>query len=233
MEQGGYRDRKASWWTDAGCKMVLEGEGRSAPNGWDEPDLTLDNHPVTGVTWFEAVAYCRWLTKRYREAGLLPEGQVVRLPTEAEWEWAARGPEGLRWPWDNVWPHEGGVLCNSEEAGIGLTSAVGLFPAARTGVVGPAGKLVIPGEPVDTLFDQAGNVWEWCSTQWREKYPLPLVDEWSENYLRGESGRVLRGGSFYVDCSRCRGACRLWDYPWLWLGYRGFRCCVAMSSSDS
>jgi formylglycine-generating enzyme required for sulfatase activity len=80
---------------------------------WEDPEWHVDDYPVIGVSWYEAVAYCRWLTRRIAESG--QPGWVVRLPTEAEWEWAVRGPEARRWPWGNKW--EAGH-CNTEESGI-------------------------------------------------------------------------------------------------------------------
>ena len=105
----------------------------SSPNYWDDARWNIDNHPVVGVSWYEAVAWCRWLTQRLRTVGELAEGQEIRLPTEAEWEWAGRGPDGLRYPWGNDW-QEG--VCNSKDANIGHTSAVGLFPAGASPLAG-------------------------------------------------------------------------------------------------
>ena len=211
VDQGAYTEREP-WWTEAGWKQVHDAESRTAPWGWDDPKLTLDNHPVVGVTWYEAVAYCRWLTVRLQESGALPAGWTVRLPTEAEWEWVARGPGGLRWPWGNDWP-EDSAPCNSEEAGIGRTSAVGLFPNGSNWFVNEAANLPPMPLTAECIYDQAGNVWEWCATKWQEKYPLPRTDEWSGAYRAGDDLRVLRGGSFYDDRSGCRGAYRYWGGP--------------------
>ncbi|CAN5397927.1 MAG: formylglycine-generating enzyme family protein [Acidimicrobiia bacterium] len=100
------------------------------------PDL-LVRHPVVDVTWHDAVDYCRWLGER--------TGLALRLPTSAEWRFAAQGPEQRCWPWGDSF--EPG-LCNSVEAGYGYTTPVDAWP----GGTGPFGTL-----------DQAGNVWEWCA----------------------------------------------------------------------
>jgi formylglycine-generating enzyme required for sulfatase activity len=128
VEAGGYRQDR--YWTEAGCRFRDKYKIR-APDAWDDPRWSLDNHPVINVSWYEAVAYCRWLDEHLHEAERVPVGLVLRLPTEAEWEWAARGPEGRRWPWGDEWQAS---YCNGEEAKIGRTSAVGSFAAGASHV---------------------------------------------------------------------------------------------------
>ena len=143
------------------------------PRYWNDPKWNLDNHPVVGVSWYEAVAYCNWLTAT--------TGQAFRLPTEAEWEKAARGTDGREWPWGNDF--EQGEA-NIGESGINQTSAVGLFPRDRS--------------PYD-LLDCAGNVWEWCATKWQDSYQ----DYADDNDLeRRQSCVCMRGGSWCQRDSR-------------------------------
>jgi formylglycine-generating enzyme required for sulfatase activity len=104
--------------------------------------LNNPNQPVVGVGWYEAEAFCQWLTAIF--------GRQYRLPTEVEWERLARGQYGREYPWGNAW-QEG--LANTAEAEIGQPNAVGLFP----GGVSPTGA-----------YDCAGNVWEWC-LDWYDK----------------------------------------------------------------
>jgi formylglycine-generating enzyme required for sulfatase activity len=163
VEDGGYTRKK--YWTAAGW------EWRSRANQThgllDDPYYGIDNRPVVGITWYEAVAYANWLAAK--------SGTPYRLPTEAEWERAAAGTEGRRYPFGRR-AHD--QIANARDAGIGQTTAVGVFPGDQT----PEG-----------LFDMAGNVWEWCSSLGE---PLPYrADDGREN-LDGSASRILRGGSF-------------------------------------
>jgi len=132
MADGGYRNRAC--WSDEGWAW-LQQEGVAEPRYWQDRRWNIPNQPVIGVSFWEADACCRW-------AG-------GRLPTEQEWEAAARGTEGYQYPWGNDW--EDGI-CNSYETGLGVTSPVGLFPRARQAQLG--------------FEDLAGNCWEWCDGLW-------------------------------------------------------------------
>lgn len=103
------------------------------------------NHPVVGVTWFAARAFCRWLTYKYASAG-----QLYRLPTADEWEIAARGKERRLFPWGNTNPTRQHANHTDEHTYFDGTTAVGCFPVGST----PNG-----------LYDMAGNVWEWTVSQ--------------------------------------------------------------------
>ena len=128
MAVGGYSNKE--YWSTKGWEWRNETEV-TEPEYWDDKDFNQPNHPVVGVTYYEAEAYCRW-------AG-------VRLPTEKEWEKAARGTDGKIYPWGNDW-QEG--RCNSKEEGIGQTTPVDKY----LGGASPYG-----------VMDIAGNVWEWIS----------------------------------------------------------------------
>jgi len=174
------------------------------------------DHPVVNVLWHDAMAYCKWLNETLRgEIG----DRVIRLPTEVEWEKAARGEYGNEWPWGNEWDS---AKCNSKEGGQGDTTPVGAYSPQGDSPYGAA--------------DMAGNVWEWCSTKWQkygDQYPaLQGIDEWTDAYLAGDDSRVLRGGSFVNDAQDVRGAFRGRDVPWFWLTYWGFRCVCASGSSS-
>ena len=176
----GYTNRE--YWTETGWAWQQENK-LTQPAYWNEAQWNGDTQPVVGVSWFEAVAYCRWLSKQ--------TGHEFRLPSEAEWEKAARGPDDLIWPWGNTW--EAG-RSNSGEAGGKQTTPVGQYPTGAS----PYGAL-----------DMAGNVWEWGATKW-QTYPYQLEDEyeWQATYLAADVGRVFRGGSWYGDQKSVRGAYR-------------------------
>ncbi len=147
------------------------------------------NHPREVVSWYQAVAFCAWLSDKV--------GYEVRLPTEAEWEKAARGTDERVYPYGNTFDaHKG----NTYETGIGQTSAVGLFPHGAS----PYGVL-----------DMSGNVWEWCLN----KYDAPEQIEVDDS---GDD-RVARGGSWYFDLDFARAAFRYYYHPVFRYDYLGFR----------
>jgi formylglycine-generating enzyme required for sulfatase activity len=199
IEQGGHREDR--YWSKTG----LEYRGE-APWHWDDPTWTLANHPVIGVSWYEAEAYCNWLNER------LPPDQAVRLPTEAEWEWAARGPEGRRYPWGDEWES---WRCNSSESGINRTSVVGCFPGSAENYWW---KAILPDS--GAVHDLAGNVWEWTASEYAEDYSGA-----NQSVLNTNSGSpcVLRGGSWFSGPGGLRGAARHRLYPHSWSGDLGFR----------
>jgi formylglycine-generating enzyme required for sulfatase activity len=143
------------------------------------------NQPAVYVSWYEARAYCTWLTEAWRAEGKIGNKEAARLPTEAEWEKAARGTDGRMYPWGNEWAED---RCNTTELGLGGICPAGLFPNGAS----PYGCL-----------DMAGNVWEWTSSLWGKdpynpefKYPYD-PDDRRENVKAGDDLlRVLRGGSF-------------------------------------
>ena len=133
----------------------------------------------------------------------------MRLPTEAEWEWAARGPEGRRYPWNDAWDT---LRANTIESKIYRTTAVGLYPSGAA-VVGQAA-----GEGGGRIYDLAGNVWEWTASAYSMDYAQP------QGLAQGETDRrVLRGGSWDIDPRRARAACRFGLVTGLCGNFVGFR----------
>jgi formylglycine-generating enzyme required for sulfatase activity len=150
------------------------------------------DHPVVLVTWQDALAYANWAGKR--------------LPTEAEWELAARGPEGRLWPWGN---RAAPGCSNTSEAGLGGTAPVYHFmPAGDT----PAG-----------VADMIGNVWEWTSTLFR---PYPYSADDGRESPNSSGWRVLRGGSWVNDLYTARAYTRL-DGDFVFYNNVGFRCALS------
>ena len=208
VQAGGYGERR--YWTADGWKW-RERRGWTGP--WDAgAPRNLSNHPVVGASWYEALAFCRWLTGVWRAEGKLAAGEAVRLPSEAEWEKAARGRDGRRYPWgDDPDPKR----ANYDETGIGTSSAVGMFPDGAS----PYGCL-----------DMAGNVWEWTSSLYRG-YPY-RADDGREDPASPDS-RVLRGGAFYIDEFNVRCAVRGSSRPYNRSGSNGFRIVVSPISPPS
>ncbi|MCO5199228.1 MAG: SUMF1/EgtB/PvdO family nonheme iron enzyme [Anaerolineae bacterium] len=135
MDDGGYTDRWYHCWTEEG-RQRKQYYAWTQPRYWGDPRFYLPNQPVVGVSWYEAQAYTRWLA--------IKTGKPYRLPTEVEWERAARHTDGRTYPWGETW--RDGIV-NSREAGLGQTTVVGLFPNGAA----PCG-----------VHDMSGNVWEWC-----------------------------------------------------------------------
>jgi formylglycine-generating enzyme required for sulfatase activity len=178
--------------------------------GWflRQPPAEKLDHPVVGVSWDDALAYCRWLSQ--------VTGRAYRLPSEAEWEKAARGLDGRLYPWGDTW--EAGH-CNN---GSDETTPVTAFPAGAS----PYGCL-----------DMAGNVQEWTNTIWGSDpqvcafpYPYQVADgreDLAADQRLHRVYRVYRGGSFRDEPFRLRCAARGCSTPDSKIRWRGFR--VALS----
>lgn len=204
VEAKGYDNK--DFWTEAGWKWKGDRKGPARYGGeFDQPD-----HPVVGVSWYEAVAYCNWLTQTLRASGGLAAGEVIRLPTEAEWEKAARGEHGREWPWGDEFDP---TKANTAEGGPMHTTPVGQYSPAGDSPYGCA--------------DIAGNVWEWCSTKWVESYKGYDTRAEEREKLEGTDPRVVRGGAFGNASWLVRCASRYRLFPDGWLRYLGFRVVVA------
>jgi formylglycine-generating enzyme required for sulfatase activity len=210
----GFYDRR--WW-----------EGLTMPNGDNsapgDQAYKYWNHPRERVSWYDAIAFCRWMSWRLSELpvgtpngasdvasaewptydAMNPSTWRVRLPTEFEWERAARGTQGLIYPYGNEFDATKG---NTRATGIGQTSAVGIFPH---------------GASPDGVLDMSGNVWQWCLTE----YNNPAPDAASEN-ISATNRRVLRGGSWYDFRNVARAVHRGNYSPDSRLINFGFRVCV-------
>jgi formylglycine-generating enzyme required for sulfatase activity len=192
VKDRGYEKREL--WTEEG--WAWKGD-RPAPLSTDSYK-GMQNHPVVNISWYEAVAFCNWLSERF--------DYNISLPTEMQWERAARGESEQLFPWgDNPVDAD---LANHRTGKYApdSTSAVGIFPK---------------GLSPHKILDMSGNVWEWCRTKWRDSYTA-LSDD--DDGLEGIAARVIRGGSFenFADDVRC--ASRLSNSPFdVGHGIVGFR----------
>ncbi len=160
-------------------------------NFWDHPDFNHDDQPVIGVNWDEAKAYCNWAGKR--------------LPTEAEWEKAARGTDARQYPWGNEWEPN---RCNSLEIGVKKTTVVDAYPNG----VSPYG-----------VMDLAGNVYEWCE-DWYDEMAYQYSTYKNPTGPKFGTMKILRGGSWSNLPGNIRVTFRLKSTPDRHVQTFGFRC---------
>ena len=215
IEAGGYQRREL--WTPAGW-IWREMQDVTQPERCPWAGQNADQ-PVVCVSWYEAVAYANWLTE---ETGLL-----VRLPTEAEWEKAARGTDGRLWPWGEE-PPDGtrlnycdqncalGWADKTTDDGHEFTAMVGSYPAGAS----PYGVL-----------DMAGNVWEWTTTAWTGCQDVQgSAYSYEIDAMHAESGdlecRVVRGGAWDVSSIYAYTFAPYWFYPSMRDDGLGFRLVV-------
>ncbi len=237
VEEGGYEEeslwpeaKAAGVWKAGKVQGRFDDEPRQQPE-WNRDPFLLPNHPVVGVTWYEALAYCRWLTQKLREWPETPEplrtlletgGETgapwsIMLPNEPEWEMAARGCQDDRtYPWgEKADPSR----ANYRETNINATSAVGCFPQ---------------GASPNGAEEMSGNVWEWTRSVYEDD-PYPNdVKNWvvREDLMAGtEKHRVLRGGSWFIYDLSMLCAIRDWYYPDSWGSDVGFRVVASPFSS--
>jgi formylglycine-generating enzyme required for sulfatase activity len=204
--------------TVAQFRAFVEGSGSPPEN--PESLQGLANHPVVSVSWYEAQQYCDWLTERLWAWPRTPEplaslirheGWRLVLPSEAEWEKAARSTDGRIYPWGNE-PDPN--RANYGDTGINTPNAVGCFPG---------------GASPHSVEDLIGNVWEWTRSLWGN-YPYPTDQQERrrrENLKAGQdTARVLRGGAFNDSHWGVRCAHRGRHVPGLSFRLVGFRVVV-------
>jgi formylglycine-generating enzyme required for sulfatase activity len=200
-------------WTDAEFERQLEewypvGKLYRAPEFWNDTRFNNPAQPVVGVTWFEARAYCNWLTAN------AADGQLYRLPTEAEFEAAARGQQGRSFPYGETFDAS---RCNTFESHIRRTTPIGIFNNAT-----PEGA-----------FDLSGNAYAWTlSIYEQERFPYPYrSDDGREEIQATDVRRVLRGGSWALVHFRARAVYRDFSAPGGRYGDFGFRVVVVRPPS--
>jgi formylglycine-generating enzyme required for sulfatase activity/class 3 adenylate cyclase/energy-coupling factor transporter ATP-binding protein EcfA2 len=198
--------------TQAQFAEFVREKGYPAPGSEDFPEYSWrdrrpprgrENHPVVLVSFADAVAFCNWLSGKL--------GLNVRLPTEGEWEYAAKGPQPEEerermYPWGDLFDQE---KSNTSEARIHGTSPVGMFPHGRR-----AGG----------AHDMSGNVWEWTASVYKD-YPYRRdEDDWGRPHTDLKAIRAVRGGSWHLSQHPARCSSRIGYLPWRRYIYLGFRC---------
>jgi formylglycine-generating enzyme required for sulfatase activity len=203
VEAGGYDQRQ--WWTDAGWDakeqgLALDwGTGKGVPTTtwtmpryWGDSQFNGAEQPVVGVTWYEALAYCRWLSSE--------TGETITLPTEDQWQYAAQGDDGRKYPWGEEWDC---TRCNN---------SVKPCQSDRTT---PVRHYEGKGDSPLGVVDMSGNVWEWCLTDYENKTNDPDSPA---------NSRVIKGGGWFMFTKadyRCNF--RYYDAPFGCYNFRGFR----------
>lgn len=167
--------------TNAQYHLFTQAAGQALPRSWegDQPPKGFESHPVTTVILDDALAYCAWLSQ--------VTGKAITLPSEAQWERAARGHQDQRrYPWGDEFEV---THCNSKALGLNQTTPVGIFQA---------------GASPDGCLDMAGNVWEWTRTVWGFAYPYDADDGREDLKASHSTPRVLRGGSWDNEAGAVR-----------------------------
>ena len=165
------------------------------PANWRDDAFNRAAQPVVGICWHEARAYCAWISTQ--------SGLTFRLPSEAEWEAAARGSAGRRYAYGDAFDAE---RANSFETHIRATTPIGVISAGNT---------------AENVQDMSGNVWEWTSSAYRA-YPYDVADD-RENPENSDDRRVVRGGSWNTDLDFVRACVRRDDAPDCRFSILGFR----------
>lgn len=207
--------------TNALYGAYVAASGAPAPLAWRglQPPPEQRDHPVVDVSWDEACACCRWLERQgllYRV--LTADGTPVarrgapRLPSEAEWEYAARGRDGRRFPWGETFASS---CANTREGGRGRTSPVGAYPQGAS----PYGVL-----------DMAGNVWEWTASLDR---PYPYRADDGRELAAAPGRRIMRGGCYANPQGYARCACRFRLLPTVRNEFTGFRLALSLAAEGS
>lgn len=201
IEAGGYQNEQ--WWSPQGWKWLQENPV-AQPLYWSDA-LTWDNHPVCGISWYEADAYARFVRKR--------------LPTEAEWEkaasWDAATGQQRTYPWGQEVPNP--HRCNHSST-IGQTTPVNAYPQ---------------GQSAYGCYDMLGNIWEWTAS-WFDTYEGFVAYPYrgySQAYFDGQH-RVLKGGSWATRPWAMRSSFRNWYYPSIRQILAGFRCATSKTDNN-
>ncbi len=207
--------------TNAQYQQFMEATKHPPPKFWDDSRFNAPDQPVVGVSWYDAAAYAQWAGKR--------------LPTEAEWEYAARGGLiGKRYPWGDDPPD--GSQCNFADRNTNFPWS---DPRSDDGHTGTAPVRTYPPNRYG-LHDMAGNVWEWCMDKYDPEFyvkspannPIAggMISFVNDDFLNVKTIRVLRGGCWYNGPSNLGVSNRAYVYMTYVGEYVGFRCVVSINS---
>ena len=219
IDSNGYSN-EAYWegdealgWLSNWRKKQEESYKSFRPEYWYDKRYNGANQPVVGITWYEARAYCMWLSEM--------TGDFYRLPTDMEWEIAARGKEGYLFPYGDQFNK---IAANSEAFPFGRTTPVGLFYEGKS----PLG-----------IYDLVGNVWEWTLSNWGTNITKPEYRKVGDNLeayqdiMAGQNVlRIARGGSWYSPEYHVSGVSRHGFSPDQRLNTIGFRIIQVLSDRE-
>lgn len=192
IEAEGYRERR--YWSRTGWRWREIHDVKHPMDIATSEVFIKPHHPQVGVNWYEANAFCTWLSQY--------TGEPITLPNEMEWEKAARGNDGRRYPWGETPPTD--IHCNFDN-GKGHTTPVGTYPAGKS----PLG-----------CYDMAGNVWEWCKNT---EGTLPYREVKEREDLETRSLVTMRGGAWTSARQDMPSWYRGFNFPLVRLSTLGFR----------
>lgn len=185
--------------TNGEYRQFVQNTGHRVPPAFENELFNKDRQPVVSVSWYDATAYCKWFSQKH--------GVCAVLPTEAQWEKAARGIDGRTYPWGDAPPTTRRLNINSS---IGATTFVGSYNNPS-----PFG-----------CEDMLGNIWEWCNDYFDEQYYSSCPERDPHNTVESRY-RVIRGGSWRSDLFRATCAHRCFYNPNVRSDRHGFRIVVS------
>ncbi|MBI1299718.1 SUMF1/EgtB/PvdO family nonheme iron enzyme [bacterium] len=179
VDDGGYAEDKPWWTNEAVEDLERWGDWRKGPRYWGNPRFDRDTQPVVGVSWYEAVAYCEWLTAQLRALGEIGQNEEIRLPTMKEWMRAARSTHGSEYPWNGDFDL---ALANTKESNLGQTTPVHMYQN---------------GKSPEDVWDLAGNVWEWSNDRDTDRWPWLKGSSWYNDAKNAQTSARRYGNPSY------------------------------------